>query len=514
MSSRGWNDSHNWFALGHAMAAALTARDRRRALRRQNAELGRNAAIGANGPIITSMALTGNTAITPAIIPQSIAPATTPVEELPRTRIDSGPTAITADNGDCQSLPPWEAECLFVGRHDQVAIECSELNSAGRALNLPAVADHEYLLDVFDVLRATHGPAPGPDRISYCDVSRSEAAEILRRIAGRIRDREYRPGPSRLVLIPKANRRYRALRLRCIVDRVVAAAVKRLLTPALEPIFLPSAMGFRPRQGVWTVIASIARTVASTGYAVITQDDVANAFPSVPVDDAIADYARHVSDDGLMWLVGAILRGDRTGAALIGIDQGCPCSPLTMNLRFHYALDAVQHAAGLGHPLAYRYVDNVAYLSGGVSDGKRCLEMARNALAPAFSLKGEGNLHVNLRCHGAHADVLGYRLRLVNDQIRVGLGGGAFRGLHKALRKAPLTDSPSQAARRAVLGWLGAAGPAIESVSATAIVGRVRRIAAQYGFRELGREAELEGALLGAHLKWHCYRDRIAQGGT
>ena len=106
--------------------------------------------------------------------------------------------------------------------------------------------------------------------------------------------------------------------------------------------------------------------------------------------------------------------------------------------------------------------------------------------------------------------MLGYRLSLVNGQITVGLGDKAYGGLEKALQRAHLTDSPSNTAKMVVRGWLRAVGPAVESVGAMEIVGRVRGIAAQYGFRELGRVTELEDELVSACQQWSCYRNRLS----
>lgn len=63
------------------------------------------------------------------------------------------------------------------------------------------------------------------------------------------------------------------------------------------------------------------------------------------------------------------------------------------------------------------------------------------------------------------------------------------------------------------MGWLQAAGPAVASEGATGTVARVRRIAAHYGYRELGRVAELEDVLMGAHQRWLGYRDRVPREG-
>lgn len=266
----------NWFRRAHTTQAAFAARDRRRALRKLHAETLRNAFVTGITPVMTNTAATTGMPSTADVQPTVIAPvsmvsaSTRPlVVGVPPTRTVIEPEGGASDRLQERSPLPWDAEQAFVGREGLVGHE-TELTSTDTALVFADMADHEYLLHIFSDLKSTRGWAPGPDGLTYADLGASEAAAVMRDIASRLRNREYLPGPSRLVLIPKGGRRNRELRLRCIIDRVVSAALARLLSPMLEQIFLPSSMGFRSNKSVWTVIATIARAVGTTGYAVIT----------------------------------------------------------------------------------------------------------------------------------------------------------------------------------------------------------------------------------------------------
>ena len=76
----------------------------------------------------------------------------------------------------------------------------------------------------YNRLRAEGGRRPGIDGLTYNDFSRAEIAAVLRTVSRAMSVLSYRPYPTRSVLIPKSNGRFRELRLAIIVDRVVAKA--------------------------------------------------------------------------------------------------------------------------------------------------------------------------------------------------------------------------------------------------------------------------------------------------
>ena len=140
--------------------------------------------------------------------------------------------------------------------------------AAGRKANtnplepvLAQVADAEVWLDVYEELRQYGGPAPGVDGLTYAKLGRSEAASILRAVAAAVRHGSYRPQPARLVRIPKPSGGQRTLATRSLCDRVVAAALHRVLTPLWESVFLDGSWGFRPHRNTWGLLATLKKVV-------------------------------------------------------------------------------------------------------------------------------------------------------------------------------------------------------------------------------------------------------------
>lgn len=244
-------------------------------------------------------------------------------------------------------------------------------------------ADHEQLLPVFHRLKREAGQAPGDDDLTYADVGRSEAAALMRDLARSIRDDDYRPLPAREVPIPRHGRPNdpRILRLRGILDRVVATAVNDYVAPLLDRHFLGCSYGFRAGRNVQMMLADMDVTVVTQDRAVLAVDDVYKAFDHVIISQAMADLRRNIDCPRLLSLIQVILQGDDEQKT-IGIDQGSALSPVVMNLVLHHALDLPVNADA-AHPPLHRYADNLVYLCRDVAEAGRALTRATELLAPA-----------------------------------------------------------------------------------------------------------------------------------
>lgn len=75
------------------------------------------------------------------------------------------------------------------------------------------IIDHENLIATFKRLRRFGGQAAGPDGIRPGDLSMRDAAAIMRRVSGFLRDGSYLPGPTRTQRLPKGNGEYRELQI-------------------------------------------------------------------------------------------------------------------------------------------------------------------------------------------------------------------------------------------------------------------------------------------------------------
>src|SRR5204862_195561 len=86
-----------------------------------------------------------------------------------------------------------------------------------------------------------------------------DAAQLAALLAGR-----YQPAAPRWVEIPKSDpaKGTRRLGILTIADRIVHAALKQILEPILEPLFLPTSFGFRPGRSVAGALDEAARLLS------------------------------------------------------------------------------------------------------------------------------------------------------------------------------------------------------------------------------------------------------------
>jgi retron-type reverse transcriptase len=376
-------------------------------------------------------------------------------------------------------------------------------------LDFNRIIDPENLLLVWERLKWEGGPAPGIDELRYDDFTTTEMGEILRFVWQVIRQRRYCPHPTRLVRFLKPDgRRYRELHLPTIIDRIIAKAVAEALTGAFEGILGEHVMGFRPGRGTWTMIAAIEKAMGDSDRWWIAQDDIANCFPTAPIDRVMEAYRQYIADENILDLIERVLRGHDRQRHEVGLDQGNPLSPLSMNVLLHVLLDR-PHVADEHHPLPFRYADNLVAVAGSVSEGQDTMRQVHQRLHNTeMDLKNEDGPPVNLCRNGAQIKILGVILTRDNDRIRISLGKDAWKELRQDLDKAHSAPNPVTRAGEIVLGWLGAFAPAFESVDAREVLCRVPQEAARSGFRELPLcSDQLEQCFRRFIEQWRQYRD-------
>ena len=371
--------------------------------------------------------------------------------------------------------------------------------TASAPLGVPEVVAVNRLLWCLERNRRMGG-APGPDGLAYRDFGRQEASRAFARLRDSVMGRTYPPPAARVVRVPKKERgTYRELSVFDIADPALATSAALAIGPVVAPRISPLTHSFGGR-GVWSLLAELAAGFESGDYPVLLNLDVRAAFPSVPIGRVMDTLAESVRDEHLLWLVGALLRGELGNT--LGIPQGLALSPMLLDQSMSDGFDR-HWSRSPGMPLLLRYVDNVPCLVGSVDEGREVLARCHALLgALGLALKGqpEGELLIDLK-EGGTTELLGFRVSSDGRSLRYGTTEDATTSLENALREAHDEANPPLAAQAVVSGWMNAMGPALDHSQRDALLKCVTSIAKRLGFRELSQES-VRGAWTRSRQRW------------
>ena len=192
-----------------------------------------------------------------------------------------------------------------------------------------------YLGAGFKRVKKNRGQA-GIDGVSIDDFAARWDAELTQ-LQQELVSWTYPPSPVRRVEIPKpGGQGVRLLGIPTVRDRVVQAALQRLLEPLFEPGFSPHSYGFRPGRSPHQAVRA-GQAIITSGKSFVVDIDLSQFFDRIPHDRLIARMSRTVDDQRVLRLVGLMLRSgvmDRgvEVPSTEGTMQGGPLSPLLSNI--------------------------------------------------------------------------------------------------------------------------------------------------------------------------------------
>jgi hypothetical protein len=335
-------------------------------------------------------------------------------------------------------------------------------------------------------------------------------AQVFRDASQAIREGRYRPARERQVRRRKRTGGYRVLSLASIAHRSICQAAATAIERPCDAVLHHRVHGCRANHSVLTLLADLEQVVVAEDRWVLVSDDVAAAFPSLPIALVVGSLERIIPDRQLVSFLEMLCRGHNGQEHLVGIEQGSPLSPLLLNVCLGDVLDSPYNEPGTNPPL-WRYVDDLVIAATTMAEGERALALLGSFLAQhGLRLKGVGP-PIDLRQPGTQVRILGFLVRRGVEGLQLSVDREAWEGLDRDLSDAHRESNAPQHVWDVVRGWLAAWGLAFEN--AEPVAGRVHQLLARNGFHEGPMATEMAGWIESAKARWETLR-RVARSNS
>ena len=276
-----------------------------------------------------------------------------------------------------------------------------------------------------------NGGGAGSDHQSIEDFEKDLAVEIAR-LSEALRTGSYRPRPIRRTYIDKpGSKEKRPLGIPCVRDRVVQGALRIVIEPIFENVFVSHSYGFRPRRGCKDALREVERLLRA-GYTHVVDADIKAYFDNIPHGPLMDDIGSYIADGRVLELIGSFLKQDILENMALwtpekGTPQGAVVSPLLANLYLH-PVDVAMASAGFE---MIRYADDLVILCRSEVEAHRALGLlGKLTRERGLTLHPDKTRLVDASLPGIGFDFLGYHferstrwprpksLRKLKDAIR------------------------------------------------------------------------------------------------
>ena len=211
----------------------------------------------------------------------------------------------------------------------------------------------------------------------------------LERLHERLRAGQYVAPPVRRSYVPKEGGALRPIGIPTIEDKIVQAAVARILSAIYEQDFLSCSYGFRPGRSAHDALTALDQAIYRGRVNYVLDADIHAFFDELDKGVLRMFLEHRVKDRSLLrliakWLHAGVLEGGVVYHPETGTPQGGVVSPILANVYLHYALDLwaekVMRRGLRGEFYMVRYADDVVFAFQYPDDAARFAEALRERL--------------------------------------------------------------------------------------------------------------------------------------
>ena len=275
----------------------------------------------------------------------------------------------------------------------------------------------ETLRRAWEKVRSNKGSA-GIDKISIkCFAANAES--YLAELSETLREGSYQPLPIKRVDIPKGDGKTRPLGIPVVKDRVVQAAIVKVIEPIFEKEFLEMSYGFRPERGCKDALREV-DNLLKEGHVWVVDADIQGYFDNIPQDRLMERVKERIGDGSVLGIIQKYLKQPimtELGSHVPnkGTPQGAVLSPLLANIYLN-PLDKL--ITGGGHRMV-RYADDFVILCKTREEAEQTLEMvSRWTQDNGLTLHPDKTHLGNCLEPGDGFEFLGYRFEAGNRYVR------------------------------------------------------------------------------------------------
>jgi RNA-directed DNA polymerase len=268
-----------------------------------------------------------------AIVPEKLANSWVTPEELVEERAEADGNPVQRNTLRTQDRQGVHTHLVRVGKR-------AKEKKGERFVNLLSYVKVPLLKEAYQRLRKD--AATGVDGVTWAEYGESLEARLLD-LQDRVQRGSYRPQPVRRVYIAKADGRKRPLGLPALEDKIVQQAVRMLMEPIYESMFIGFSYGFRPGRSPHMALDALYTALGrKTNW--VLDADIRSFFDTIDHGWMQRFIEHRIGDRRLVrllmkWLKAGVMEEGQLHEVKEGTPQGGIISPLLANIFMHYVLD-------------------------------------------------------------------------------------------------------------------------------------------------------------------------------